>query len=313
MHKVRLSLRFKPAAKMVALTMSLATQVAAQDAATNDAWDAAKFVEETGGDQRINYSGKLRMLSQRLPAAACNLHDGIDPSSSRAALDGALEEFDEILAALEFGDDTRGIYGPEQRRRTLRVIEEVHKTLAPIKDALANEPTEGVSSHTAQILADENLALLEIAKMLVVDLTGAYANPVALLQSDAMTIDIAGRQRMLTQKMSKEVCLVLSNIHAPSASETLGETMRMFEVSLGALQNGMSEVGIQPPPNGAITDGLAVVAREWGAVRAHIDTVLLGGTLTAEERAVVFNGLSTTLREMNTVVGMYADASKLNL
>lgn len=313
MRKNRLSLRFKPAAATVVLTMVLASQATAQSVATGNSWDAANFVEETGGDQRINFSGKLRMLSQRMPAAACNLHDGISPSSTRAALNGALQEFDEILSALEFGDDARGIYGPEERHRTLRVIEEVHKTLAPIKDALVSEAGDPLTNQTAQVLADQNLPLLEIAKLLVSELSGQYANPVALLQSDAMTIDIAGRQRMLTQKMSKELCFVLSDIEAPTARDTLSKTMHLFEVSLGALQNGMAEVGIQPPPNDEIIAGLEIVSTEWNAVRGYVQTVLADGTLTADQRAFVFDGLSTTLREMNKVVGMYADASKLNL
>lgn len=313
MRKRRLSVRFKPAAKAVVLTMALALQAEAQSVATGNSWDAADFVAETGGDQRINFSGKLRMLSQRMPAAACNLRDGISPSSTRAALNGALQEFDEILFALEFGDDTRGIYGPEEKRRTLRVIDEVHKTLAPIKDALAAETGDRVTSETAQVLADQNLPLLEIAKLLVSELSGEYSHPVALLQSDAMTIDIAGRQRMLTQKMSKELCFALSDFGAPTARETLGKTVHLFEVSLGALRNGMADVGIQPPPNDEIIAGLEVVSTEWNTVRGYIQTVMANGTLTDDQRAFVFEGLSITLREMNEVVDMYAAASKLNL
>ncbi len=314
MRKTRFSVRFKPAAKVVVLSMALVTPASAQNDPTGSAWDAANFVEETGGDQRINYSGKLRMLSQRMPAAACNLHAGIAPSSARTALASAVNEFDEILTALEFGDDVRGIYGPEARPRTLRVIEEVHKTLLPIKTALSLDLGGGqLSAETAQVLADHNLALLEIAKLLVVELSGQYANPVALLHSHAMTIDIAGRQRMLTQKMSKDICLALSGINSEDAQESLATTMQVFEASLDALQNGMTDVGIQTPPNEAIRAGLATVEAEWNLVRGNVQTVLVGGSLRAEDRAFVFDGLGSTLREMNKVVGMYVDASKLNL
>lgn len=313
MSKTWLKVRFKPAAKATVLLIALGGQVVAQQAPETNTLENANFVERTGGDQRINFSGKLRMLSQRMPAAACNLHAGVVPTSSRTALNAAVEEFDTILDALEFGDDSLGIFGPEDRVRTLRVIQEVHTKLTPIKEALATETGETLSSDTVTILADQNMALLDIAKLLVSELSGQYSNPVALVQSDAMAIDIAGRQRMLTQKMSKEVCLALSDINADEARAALQSTMNMFEVSLGALQNGMEQVGITPPPNAEIASGLVTVETEWRMVRGFVDTVLSGGTLDEEQRGLVFDGLSATLREMNTVVGMYATASQQNL
>lgn len=297
----------KPAAATVILSMALTTQTVAETAG------GANFVEQVGGEQRINFSGKLRMLSQRIPAAACNLSAGVVPSSSRAVLDGAMQEFEEILTGLEHGDDGRGIFGPEDRHRTLRVIEEVHKVYDPIKTVLDAEATGDLSRDAAQVLADQNMELLGIAKLLVSELTGQYANPVALTQSNAITIDIAGRQRMLTQKMSKEVCLILSDMNAEGAKESLGGTINMFEVSLGALRNGMDQVGINPPPNQQISEGLALVQTDWKAIAPQVQAVLNGEILTTDQRAIVFEGLTTTLKDMNAVVGMYAEASKQNL
>ncbi len=308
----RLKVRFKPAATGVMLTMALTTPLKADESSQVVA-EKANFVEQVGGEQRINFSGKLRMLSQRMPAAACNLHAGIVPSSSRDILNGALGEFEEIIAGLEHGDEGRGIYGPEERHRTLRVIQEVHKILDPIRSVIDQEHEGALSREATEVLADQNMELLGIAKLLVSELTGQYANPVALTQADAITIDIAGRQRMLTQKMSKEVCLILSDINAEGAQEALEGTVNMFEVSLGALRNGMDQVGINPPPNQDIVDGLVQVQDDWEVVKPKIIAVLGGESLSAEERGLVFEGLSKTLKDMNTVVGMYAAASKQDL
>jgi len=272
-----------------------------------------QFIEEDGGSARINFAGKLRMLSQRIPAAACNLNAGVAPDESEAVLNGAVAEFDRILAALEFGDDALGIFGAEERRKTRRIIEELHTRLDPLKAALV-DTSEGVPTDASiQVVADGNSEVLEVAVMLVSQLAGQYANQAELLQSDAITIDIAGRQRMLTQKVSKEVCLIMSDVNADAARETIGGTIRMFESSLDALRNGNQAVGILPPRSDEISVGLDNVHTNWMALKAHLDTIQSGGAIDEEARAVVFLGLNATMAEMNRVVGLYSEQSKLGL
>jgi hypothetical protein len=48
-----------------------------------------------------------------------------------------------------------------------------------------------------------------MTKLLVSDLLAQYSNPNAMLQAIAMLVDISGRQRMLTQRMSKNFCLMV--------------------------------------------------------------------------------------------------------
>lgn len=272
-----------------------------------------QFIEEDGGSARINFAGKLRMLSQRIPAAACNLNAGVAPDESETVLNSAVAEFDRILAALEFGDDALGIFGAEERRKTRRIIEELHTRLDPLEAALV-DTSEGVPTDAAiQVVADGNSEVLEVAVMLVSQLAGQYANQAELLQSDAITIDIAGRQRMLTQKVSKEVCLIMSDVNADAARETIGGTIRMFESSLDALRNGNQAVGILPPRSDEISVGLDNVHTNWMALKAHLDTIQSGGAIDEEARAVVFLGLNATMAEMNRVVGLYSEQSKLGL
>lgn len=304
---------FRPIACGAAIALMLGTSAIAENHLSPDQLVQVNFVEDAGGSQRIDNAGKLRMLSQRIPAAACNLNAGIAPEQSKALLDGAIAEFDKILAALTFGDETLGIYGAEDRRRTTRVIEELQKKFAPMHAAL-DDSVEGVPQDAAiQVIADHNMEVLEMAKLLVVEVSGEYANPVALLQSDVIAIDIAGRQRMLTQKASKEICFILSGVNASASQEVLGSTVNTFEVSLNALRNGMPEVGMQPAPNDEIAQGLDQVKEDWNMIKGHVDAVMAGDTLSPEDRAAVFIGLNKTMADMNSVVGLYSDASKLGL
>jgi len=296
--------KFTPIACALCAALISAPAVQANTAQTG-------FVEDSGASQRIDLSGKLRMLSQRIPAAACALRSGVAPDESRALLENSVNEFNAILFALEFGNDDMGVFGAEERPRTLRVIQEVHAKFDPIQTAL-NATADGVPSDEAiQILADQNGAVLEMAKLLVVEISGQYSNPVALLQSDAMAIDIAGRQRMLTQKVSKDVCQIATGVNPTSSREALSGTVQIFEASLGALRNGMESVGLEQPPTEEIAAGLDRVQADWMEVKAHIDAVDAGEAISDEERAVVFVGLNKTMADMNKVVGMYSEASKL--
>ena len=84
---------------------------------------------------------------------------------------------------------------------------------------------------------------------MVSEISGQYANQAELLQSDALAIDVAGRQRMLSQRMSKNVCLVGSGINVDAAKAELAATAQVFATSLFALRDGMVQAGINPPPN----------------------------------------------------------------
>ena len=127
-----------------------------------------------------------------------------------------------------------------------------------------------------------------------------------------MLVDISGRQRMLTQRMSKNVCLASAGINAEAARAELAATAQMFETSLLALSGGMMSAGIAPPPNAEIDDGLKVVQSNWSELKPAVEAILAGSEISAEERARVFNGMNQMTGNMNKVVGMYSDASKFD-
>lgn len=302
---------------VAALTLSTATQGVAQSGAISippeDPIQLTQFLEDIGASERINLSGKLRMLSQRIPAAACTYHAGIAAEQSNAVLHAAKVEFDTIIAALEFGDETLNIIGEEQRRKTLAAIANLHAKYDPLHAAFDDIEATGGTDEEVLELAEHNMEVLDAAKLLVSEISGQYADPTALLQSDALTIDIAGRQRMLTQKISKEVCLIMSGIYADASLETLGGTVSMFETSLNALIFGMDGAGISPAPTEEILTGLEIVQADWAEISDYVETVSAGGSVDEATRAMIFTGLNKTMADMNAVVGMYTENSKLGL
>ncbi|WP_341367219.1 type IV pili methyl-accepting chemotaxis transducer N-terminal domain-containing protein [Yoonia sp. BS5-3] len=293
----------------IAVLLGLAAGATSVHADTN----TPQFIEDTGASQRIDFSGKLRMLSQRIVAAGCNYAADIDPNISGPALGAAKEEFQMIVDALEFGNNDLGIIGPEERRRTLVGLSKLRELWGPAAASGATILADQGSPETVATFADQSAPLLDMAKLMVSQISAQYSDPTALLQADALVIDIAGRQRMLTQRMSKNVCLISSGLNVETALAELDATAQMFDTSLNALRYGMPEAGIKLPPNEEITAGLDVVISDWAILKPIVDRVLAGHSLDAEQRSIMFNGANTMTGNMNTVVGLYSVASKLGL
>ena len=267
-------------------------------------------VVEENAQERINLSGKLRMLSQRIPAAACHLNRGISVTAAGPLLENATLEFDKILSALEFGDADLNIMEPETRRKSLARIHELREIWTPFQQA-----AETVSAGTATdaelgYLMNENMSVLAAAQLIVEELVKQYSNPNATTQASLMLIDISGRQRMLTQKMSKESCMIGSAHQTPQTTDDLTGTVSIFEASLEALRFGMPQVGIGAPPTAEIADGLQGVLDDWNGVAPLIAQVVETGELSDADHEIKFLGLNTTMANMNVVVGMYAQEAR---
>ncbi|MEO0930161.1 MAG: type IV pili methyl-accepting chemotaxis transducer N-terminal domain-containing protein [Pseudomonadota bacterium] len=303
----------KISAAMLSLGMICSPLHAQTAADTSSLIHKAQFIEDIGASQRIDFSGKLRMLSQRIVAAGCNYAAGIDPEKSGALLRATSEEFQRIVDALEFGDPDLGIIGAEERRRTQVGIAKLRELWDPTNETAQRIANGDTAPETVALLAEQSAPLLEMAKLLVTEISAQYSDPTALLQADALVIDIAGRQRMLSQRMSKNVCLARTGVNRDAAVAELNNASQMFEVSLMALRNGMADAGIKEPPNDDIATGLDVVIDDWDGLKPIVTQVLAGATIDDEQRAIMFNGSLMMTGDMNKVVGMYSDASKLGL
>lgn len=295
------------------LGLSLTIIPATAQELTAEELQRVQFLEDIGASQRIDFSGKLRMLSQRIPAAACNYAAGIDPDATGAMLFAAAAEFQQIVDALEFGDESLGIIGAEERRKTLIGIRKLRELWEPMFATATEIHESGGSTDQVTTIANQSAEVLEMAKLLVSEISGEYTNPAALLQADALVIDIAGRQRMLSQRMSKNVCLIASGVNVDQATAELNGTAQMFDNSLNALRNGMVDAGINPPPNAQIAEGLEVVVEDWTGLQPIVARAAAGEPLDTEIRGIMFHGANHMTGDMNVVVGMYSEASKQGL
>lgn len=303
--------------KALCATLTLCFSLTASTALAQNTQTApvvkAGLVEDESGSERINYSGKLRMLSQRIPAAACYSAAGIEPLKTAKMLSAATAEFNLIINGLEMGEPQLSIRGAETDRRVLMGISAVQDVWVPLFGTIDGAPTGGADAPLVEEIALASHPLLKHAKQLVNYISAEYADPAALLQADAITIDLAGRQRMLAQRMSKTICLLQAGIDTERSTKHLSSAKSIYDATLRALRFGAPQVGLKATENAEILAGLDDILTLWETLQPQVNAVELGVPLDAQEMAAIYNGMNSLTGQMNVLVGKYAEISKLGL
>ena len=125
----------------------------------------------------------------------------------------------------------------------------------------------------------------------------------------ATTINVAGRQRMLSQKMMKEACFVTVGLQAKDSLAALQNTMALFDASLADLISGNEETGIIPPPNDEVAGQLERVRVLWEAYATNLSQIQLDGPDNAAIAATLAPQSDELLATMHKAVQLYVAAS----
>ncbi len=117
---------------------------------------------------------------------------------------------------------------------------------------------------TSQILFINLLLVGAIAAIIITTIMINSQN-----KNDAAVINIAGKQRMLTQRISKNI--FYQNISATANPELFLEPVEEFETNLNILKSGDEKKGIYPPPTNFIDERIEKIKNSWIDARAAIE------------------------------------------
>lgn len=148
------------------------------------------------------------------------------------------------------------------------------------------------------------LAFIVIIACTMVSVVSLYLT----MQASADTVNIAGRQRMLSQRLAKEAMLVVQNVVDRKA---LNETIELFESSHRMLLYGNAEAGVLPPQSTTIDNQLKLVDGLWNSYKKSILTYVNSGNVDLLQ-ALQKDSISL-LREMNEAVVLMARESNSTL
>ncbi len=132
--------------------------------------------------------------------------------------------------------------------------------------------------------------------LLVIGLT-AITSIWLSMDSGAATINLAGKQRMLSQRAAKEVLLVSQGV---GEREKVDNTIRAFEEAQRKLMQGDPAQGIEQVSDPAVESQLERVFRTWEGFSQHMKSYLA----SADKRhlSAIMAGSEQVLKEMDKAV-----------
>ena len=128
-----------------------------------------------------------------------------------------------------------------------------------------------------------------------------------------VVINLSGRQRMLTQKMSKEMLLIYHEVDVKKNRTNLGKSALMFAKTLKGLINGDETLNLSPTRDKDILKQMDVVSGLWLSFSKNVLPAISGEKIDLPFIEKVARENLPLLKEMNKAVNMYEKAAGSDL
>ena len=256
----------------------------------------------------LNLSGKQRMLTQKMSKEVALIALGVDTQANLANLKATAGLFDKTLKGLKDGDASLGLPATEVKRirRQLDKVAAIWAEFYPqIQQVL---DTQNVSDQALQTIASKNLPLLkQMNKAVGLYEKDAQKSGLEAAPGLAATINLSGKQRMLTQKMSKEYLLIALGHEVETNKLNLLETYSLFDRTLTGLRDGDDTLGLPGTPQAHIRDQLATVDKLWQGFKPLVEQGASPQTtsLGPDQIQQLAQSNLPLLKEMNAAVKLY--------
>ncbi len=180
----------------------------------------------------INLAGKQRMLTQKMSKEALLIIKGIEVEKNRADLKETITLFDKTLHGLRDGDKDLGL--PKTKDKEILKDLDQGVRLWHLFEKFLNHVLDGSTDQkTLQAVEMANMPLLKVMDRVVHHYEHLYES--SLSPNLAKTINLAGRERMLIQKMTKELLLIANHIQSDAYIKSLQRGGKLFQSKLTEL------------------------------------------------------------------------------
>lgn len=190
----------------------------------------------------VNQAGRQRMLSQRMALSYLMVASDVRADKGMRQLDESMAQFEEQM--LRISD----YLAAKKQSGALKNVQEIwnkHRV----------HLLTSADKNDIPALLDENDALLNACDKLVKHIAQSTGQPSALL------VDVAGRQRMLSQRIAKLYLAKAWQINMPSLDEKLAKAIDLYDISLQQLRAANSN-------NTEINGVLEKIASQWSFAKS---------------------------------------------
>lgn len=241
----------------------------------------AAYAQVTDLNDAINKAGRQRMLSQRVGKAWLALAHKADTPTARQVMEQSIALFDRQLVELK-------AYAPSPAIRETYV--KLEAAWAAHKALLSSATT---STDNASALLQADAKVLALAHQGTTQYEAASGKPVGHL------VNIAGRQRMLSQRMAKFYLAAMLPVDAATATAEIAKARDEFIAATELLRNA-------PQATSRIRQELQLADGQWVFFDAALQRMQGGGGNVNRQVAEVYVASENLLASMDRVTGMYA-------
>jgi len=253
--------------------------------------------EDNSLNYTINLAGKQRMLTQRMSKVVLLISLDIDSKEYSEKLATFSKLYDQTLKGLKKGDKSLELTASENKD-ILKQIDTVEKLWKPFYENVQKVVADGAKAKDAiTFIINNNEKMLSSSNDLVTAFEKSNADLDYLSKFRLHVVNLAGRQRMLVQKMTKEKLLV-HEVKDASYKDKLKKSIDLFDSSLTTLINGNKEHNISKPTDGDLKAQYEKVAKLW----TKLKPLYVKDKLDKKELMVIVDENRELLKEMNTAV-----------
>jgi len=257
----------------------------------NDLMNSSDLIKK-----RINRSGKQRMLTQRMSKTAVLVSLNINSELNKKALLKDATLYRTTLNDFKNSKDDLG-FTEEANKKIKKQLEILDGLWNAFYEALI-QVIDGKDKENKALnyLISHNEKLLQESNKLVSLYEKSNTSQNYIEKAMVSIMNLAGRQRMLSQKMTKEKLLLVKG--NKGYAKKLEQTTTLFDESLILLREGSLKKKISKPTNKKIKTQLTEVDKLW----SELKPLFLKNKPSAQELAIIIQKNITLLDETNKVV-----------
>lgn len=255
--------------------------------------------------KRINIAGRQRMLIQRVARGSCFVLKGVAPEKHLAMAQSAIELFETSQKWLRHGSAEEGVLEETASSvlERLDIVDYHWETLGAANRQIGHGDLKRVVMLQLVNMTDQVMVFAnETVQALVKRSKNSQLDPAV-----AKTIDVAGRQRMISQRAAKEFCFLVLGAYPNLQRQKLARSIALFEESLTDLEYGRH--GLIAPPNVKVERLLAEVRTHWNPLKQMLRDAIDGKIYDTEAMVHIAKLSEDVLVNMNKAVSAYVAAS----
>lgn len=230
-----------------AFVLGLTAAASATSFSSTSAWAADGDNAFAIAVRRVGLAEEQAVITQRIPMCANFIKLNIEPSRFLTNIADASARFDRVLIALREGDAELKVE-PETNGEVLEALSAVDAVWPGMRDAVnqivSNEFVEEAEFNAIARVSSALLFMSENVEKRLVSVYGDSTEKLGIL----ISVELAARQEVLTQKMAKEVGNIALNFKPEENRKILTGTVDLYENSLQALLGGVEALTLPPPP-----------------------------------------------------------------